>query len=103
MTANRDARATTEYGYWSNVGNYREPIDEVRAFLAEFADEFDVDAIVSDYTAAINVALPEGVSLAGSSFHGPYSRNARPGDHLETIRAAVATVDLAAIVEQHTS
>jgi hypothetical protein len=39
--------------------------------MSDFADDYDIDKIVDEFRAAINAALPDGVSLAGNEFLGP--------------------------------
>jgi hypothetical protein len=64
---------TTSYGNWTLVERYSVSVEDgVAAALGDFADEYDVDAIARDYRAAINAVLPEGVSLNGNEFYGPY-------------------------------
>lgn len=61
-------------------------------------EAFDMDALLGDYRAAIEAALPEGVVFTGSAFVGPAPTP--PGVHDE-IRAAVASVDLWEIVARY--
>ncbi|MGI5273145.1 hypothetical protein ACQEUU_37650 [Nonomuraea sp. CA-218870] len=68
---------TTSYGTWNNrVEAYSLTVEQtVVEALGEFASEYDTDAIATDYRAAINEALPEGISLSGDEFYGPYYRD----------------------------
>lgn len=93
-----DEYATTEYGTWSNYTSSDRPADTVGAFLAEFADEHDVDAIISDFCEAVNAALPPGWCLAGRNFYGPYPVPCRAGD---VITAAIEDTDLESIARRH--
>lgn len=65
--------ATAEILTWNNVfPNELTPADGIRAYLGEFADDYDVDALgrdLSDY--ADSVLDKAGMSLHGSSFYGP--------------------------------
>ncbi|MCP9947297.1 type II toxin-antitoxin system Phd/YefM family antitoxin [Actinomadura madurae] len=90
---------TTEYGSWNTKsGTGLDTVTEsVAAALGEHADDFDVDAIATDYAAAINEALADtGISLHGREFYGPYPRRDDVG-----IRAIVEGVDLWGIVAKH--
>jgi hypothetical protein len=89
---------TTDYGSWVNhVDQYAPTVEQTveAAFGTEGPEGFDIDAIVRDYRAAINQALPAGVSLAGDEFIGPW-----PCVDVD-ITACVESVDLWAIVERH--
>jgi hypothetical protein len=90
---------TTSYGTWLNLTdtslNVRQSVEES---LGEFGDEYDVNAIERDYRAAIDAALPEGVTLAGDEFYGPHPINAAA---FAGIEVAVDGVDFWAIVERH--
>ena len=100
---------TTSYGTWtSRVDPYSLSVEQtVREALGDYADQYDVDAIAADYRQAINQALPEGVSLCGDEFIGPYhSDDATWGPELETegrlnIRVIVESVDFWGIVAKH--
>jgi hypothetical protein len=89
---------TTSYGSWANLGDrYALTVEQtVQEAFGDWGSEgLDVDAIVRDYRAAINRALPEGITLAGEEFLGPWPR-------LEVdIAACVAGVDLWPIIERH--
>src|SRR5690606_34496329 len=64
---------TTSYGTWNNrVDGDALTVEQTIAETLGDADEYDIDAIAADYRTAINKALPEGVTLAGNDFYGPY-------------------------------
>jgi hypothetical protein len=89
---------TTSYGTWVNAGDrYALTVEQTiqEAFGGWGTEGFDVDAIVRDYRAAINEALPNGITLAGEEFLGPWPRVA------VDIAACVAGVDLWPIIERH--
>ncbi len=101
--------ATTSYGNWNRV----EPSDltveqSVAVALGDFAGDYDVDAITSAYRAAINDALPEGVSLCGDEFYGPHNPggdafSGHPADENGRldIKAIVETIDFWDIAAEH--
>lgn len=63
----------TNFGTWYNHQGHELNIEQSTAVaLGDFADDYDVDAIVADYRDAINDALPDSVTLAGDEFLGPY-------------------------------
>lgn len=86
---------TTEYGSFGDHADADTPESLVRAYLGEHAHAFDVPAIVAAFRRDLAAELPDGVSLAGRDFYGPYPR---PCGASTAIRAAVERVDLAAIV-----
>jgi hypothetical protein len=65
--------ATRSYGYWESVvdGGGASVEHYVAETMSDFADDYDIDKIVDEFRAAINAALPDGVSLAGNEFLGP--------------------------------
>lgn len=102
---------STSYGTWTNHGGgrYTTLADTVREAIGDPAG-VDVDGVIAEYTAAINAALPDGVSLQGSGFYGP---SAVPVDAFEgypldednrlDIAAIVADVDIWKIIEDNTN
>ncbi len=101
---------TTSYGTWNNrverlAANFEASVYEA---LGDFAGDYDIDAIKADYRAAINEALPDGVSLNGSEFYGPYYEADRDfvgyphdEDGRLDIKAIVDGVDFAEIAARH--
>lgn len=68
--------ATTSYGSWNTVDRSNLTVEgSVASYLGEFVDAYDVNKIVDMYREAINYCLPEGVSLLGDEFYGPYPRD----------------------------
>ncbi len=65
---------TTSYGTWNNRVQDGELTVEQSVYVAlgDFASDYDLDAVVAGYRAAINEALPSSVSLCGDEFIGPY-------------------------------
>lgn len=100
---------TTSYGTWcTKVDDLALTVEQTIYETIGNADEYDIDAIAADYRAAINEALPEGVTLAGNEFIGPYyAEDATWGPELEDedgrldIKAIVLGVDLWAIAAKH--
>lgn len=89
---------TTEYGTWNNSADHTTATleDSVATALGEFADQYDVDAIVEDYRDEINESLKEtGVSLHGNVFYGPH-----PKKDVD-IKAAVERVDFWKIAQEY--
>lgn len=91
-----DSGATTEYGTWWNWMESATVENTVSAYVNGFEDDFDFEAAVSDYRAEVNAALPEGVTLNGNHFYGPYPRP----EGLD-LRPAIEGVDLGVIVMRH--
>lgn len=103
---------TTDYGTWNNAVDRSSSTLESSlldgCFGSEGPDGFNFEAIVSDYRDAINAALPDGVTLSGDQFYGPYHPEDQNFDGYATdqngdldIKAIVDGVDLSAIVEKH--
>ena len=88
---------TAEYGSWNTLSGtgLGEPAESVAAALGEFAGDYDIDALTAEYVAAINSALPDGVSLNGREFYGPYPRRE------VGIRAVVEAIDFWEIAARH--
>jgi hypothetical protein len=65
--------ATTSYGTWVNHGDGGATLkDGVIGSLGEHFDGYDVDGLTDAFRDAINDQLPDGVSLHGDEFYGPY-------------------------------
>lgn len=63
----------TVYGSWLNFEKHELTVGaSIGTAVGDFGDDYDLDAIESDYRDAINEALPQGVSLSGDEFLGPY-------------------------------
>lgn len=91
---------TTEYGNFNVVcadaGSCRTFADYVATALGDYVDDYDVDAIVSDFRDAINTQLDgTGVSLHGDIFYGPH-----PREDID-IAGAIESVDFWVIAEKH--
>lgn len=102
---------TTGYGTWNNHGD-RSNLT-VEATIADFINGGDDDwrerietsgafeKMAADYRAEINEALPDGVSLCGNEFIGPYYAADCDWDGDLDISGIIGSVDLGAIVERH--
>lgn len=90
--------ATTEYGTWANATGAMTVEETVSNVLAECIDGYDISKVVDDYIAAVNEVLPEGVTLNGNQFYGPY-----PRDPDLDLAELVAGVDVVEVAEPHYS
>ena len=91
----------TSYGSWTRYCMSTGPMDDVVAYTGEFGGQYDLDAVVSDYTDAINAALEEtGFALVGDEFIGPADI---PDDVLvdAIFYEAVESVDLGGLCRRH--
>lgn len=87
---------TTSYGTWANVMGARSVESDVVTSLGDFADHFDVDPLIDAYRAAVNTALPDGVTLNGDEFYGPVPRQLDK----DTMRDMCTSVDFWALAER---
>lgn len=87
----------TEYGSWHNYTEAHSPADTVSAVLGDFAKDYDVDGLVDAYTSAVNDELPDGITLNGREFFGPYPR---PDDAAGGISAALERAELTPLLER---
>lgn len=63
---------TTNYGSWYNNEGHELTVEaSVGTALGDYGHEYDMDAIASDWRAAINAGLPDHVALSGDEFYGP--------------------------------
>ncbi|WP_160051309.1 hypothetical protein [Nocardiopsis sp. FR26] len=109
---------TTSFGTWNNHGDRTQLTVEatVAAYISGGSSEWlervneegHFNAMVDAYRDAINAALPDGVTLNGNEFYGPYyAENHGWDEDLNdelgqlNITAIIETIDLAAIVERH--
>lgn len=100
---------TTQYGSWSRRANGSATLrGQIEDSLYEWPG-IDIDAVESDYRAAINAALPDSVSLCGDEFYGNYyesdcaDQDGYPHDSngMLDIAAIIEGVDFWAIVDRH--
>lgn len=91
----------TSYGSWTRYFTSLGPRDDVEAYVGEFGGRFDLDAVVRDYTDAIDAALEgTGIDLVGDEFVGPADL---PDDVSvdAIVHEAVGSVDIGRICERH--
>lgn len=113
MTTNRPYKS---WGDWTNISDRTVTLE---SHVAEYMHGGDsdwrelmeksgaYDLICEAYRAAINEALPPGVSLAGNDFFGPYEIEDGEFDDYPTtengdvdLKACIEDIDLAPILEQ---
>lgn len=102
---------TTTYGTWNNFGDRWEVTVEgtVLSYIGGAPQEWverveesgAFDAMVAHYRIAINRALPDGVSLVGDEFYGPYYEADHTWDGELDIAEIIEGVDLGEIVDHH--
>lgn len=71
--------------------------------LGEYVLDYDVDAIVEQYTQALNDVMPAGVSLTGDGFRFPVDEDGIPATLgiFDQIRDAIAIANFWAIAEKN--
>ena len=99
---------TTSYGTWSNHAGNLTVESSVYDALGSYSSDYDVDAIVAGYRAAINHALPDSVSLHGDEFYGPFHATDQNFDGYPAtedgdldIKTIVDSIDFWAIAARH--
>jgi hypothetical protein len=97
--------ATREIESWGSLvpGGGRTPREYVAEALGEFADGFGddaIDAITTEFAAAINAALdPDGISLHGKELLGPADVSTE--DACAALANAIDAADLDQIIQRH--
>lgn len=90
--------ATTSYGNFTNFAPESATLaDYIAGALGDYAADYDLTAIETEVRAALNAALPEGVSLAGNELYGPYDERSREIDY----PAVLGRVDFWEIAARH--
>lgn len=102
---------TTDFGTWNNHGDSSELTLEATVLMAinggdsEWRERMEtsgaLEKIAAEYRAAINEALPEGVSLCGDQFYGPYYDEDRAWDGELDISEIIGGIDLFALVSKY--
>lgn len=101
---------TSSYGTWNNrVRDMELTVEQsIAVALGDYTADYDLDALAAAYRNAINEALPEGMSLNGNEFYGPYyaaDANFDGYPHDEDgrldIKAIVDSVDFWALAAEH--
>ena len=60
--------STTKYATWALVFGSRSPREDVDNFAADFAVDFNLDAIEKEYRTAVAALLPGSMQLVGEEF-----------------------------------
>lgn len=102
---------TTGYGTWNNHGDHYESTVEATVvsylnladadYFRRIEESGAFDQMVEDYRNAINDSLPDGVTLAGDQFYGPYYEADYTWDGGLDITSLIEDIDLGEIVERH--
>jgi hypothetical protein len=100
---------TTSYGNWNNrVDSANTTVESTIAAVAaggggDWCERMEqqgaFDRIAIQYREAINLALPDGITIAGDEFYGPYYRDTE-ADGID-IAEGIEGIDLMAIIEAH--
>lgn len=102
--------ALTRYGTWVTYADRLMVEDTIHDFVGTSPDadwykriqrSGALERMAEDFRAAVNAALPEGVSLHGNEFYGPYYEDGRHWEGELDISGIIDRVDLAAIVARH--
>lgn len=92
--------ASAYYGCWDRlVPGGRTLPEYVRTALGAEAEKIDMEAVIEDFHAEINRALPEGVTLSGEHFFGPALD--RPEWDGDVLAGVIEAVDFWAIVAKN--
>jgi len=94
-------KPTTVYGTFLSVMGTLDPEDLVRGYMAGFDDEYDVDAVVSDFRDALNALLPGSLALAGNEFVGDVDDADVPDYWAEMFNEDVDGIDIGELCERH--
>ena len=76
----------TKYATWANVFHSLSPREDVNNFAADFAADFDLEAIEDAYRAAIAALLPGSMQLVGEEFLADVADSEIPEDWADTLR-----------------
>lgn len=92
---------TTKYGSFVTVMGTPDPEDIVRGWMAGYDDEYDVDAVVSDYRDAFNALLPGSLLLIGDEIIGLVDDDDVPDYWSDMVNEAADGIDLGEICDRH--
>lgn len=104
---------TTSYGTWVNHGDSTNVsveatiMDNINGGGSDWQERMEtsgaLDRIASDYRAAIDDALPEGISISGNEFIGLHQTDPDYTDEIGdfNIREAIQGIDLFEIIQKH--
>ena len=90
-----------EYGLWSDFAPGRDPESYVEDAHGVNPATCDLYAIAAEFRRAVNAALPDGVTLAGTMFLGPYEDAECQWDSPLDIAAIISSIDLEPIIKAH--
>jgi hypothetical protein len=90
---------STLYASWATVTGTLSISQYVTSALGSYADGHNVDAIITDFTAAINAGLPEWLNLYGDEFLGETGHQDAFG--LEIVREAIESAGFDGIAQKH--
>ena len=78
--------------------------DQVRSTAGKYVEDFDVDAIVKEWTEELDALLPDSWSLSGECIFANCDKKGNLVERVtdrEALAAAANAVDLADIMERH--
>ena len=90
-----------DYGPWSGFAPGRTPESYVEDALGGDPAGCYLYAASAAFRRAVCEALPDGVTLAGHHFFGPYDGQDCEWDSLLDIRAIIGSIDLEPIIKAH--
>jgi hypothetical protein len=90
-----------DYGPWSDFASGRTPESYVEDALGGDPAGCNLYAVSAALRRAVCEALPDGVTLAGHHFFGPYDGQNCEWDGPLDIRAIVDSIDLEPIIKAH--
>ena len=90
-----------DYGPWSDFASGRTPESYVEDALGGHPADYDLYAASTAFRRAVCEALPDGITLAGHHFFGPYDEQDCRWDSPLDIRAIIDSIDLEPIIKAH--
>jgi len=90
-----------DYGPWSDFASGRTPESYVEGALGGDPVDCDLYAASAAFRRAVCEALPDGVTLAGHHFFGPYDEQDCEWDSPLDIRAVIDSIDPEPIIKAH--
>ena len=90
-----------DYGLWSDFAPGRDPESYVEDARGVNPASCDLYALAAEFRRAVNAALPDGVTLAGNMFLGPYEAAECRWDSPLDITAIISSIDLEPIIKAH--
>lgn len=90
-----------DYGLWSDFASGRDPESYVEDACGVDPATYDLYSIAAEFRRVINATLPDGVTLAGNMFLGPYEDVECEWDSPLDITAIIDSIDLEPIIKAH--